>query len=90
VPPPGGAHSPFRGGRGPVLEPDDLDYTREVLRPHLGSSHPPVLLAALYGDEAARSVGYPPLGLSADAGLALARADALAAAEGPEAAISAP
>jgi len=63
----------FAEARGPLLDPEDLAYTRGVLAPHLEAKHPPVVFAALYGDGAARSVGYPPLGLSAWAGLALAR-----------------
>jgi hypothetical protein len=78
----------FAVARGPLLDPDDLDYSRGVLAPHLTSSHPPVVFPCLYGDAAARSVGYPPLGLSAWAGLAVARADGLAASESPERALA--
>ena len=51
---------------------DELDYTRQVLAPLRQSDHWPTCFAALYGDEAAREVGFPPLGLGALAGLALA------------------
>ncbi|HEY5908752.1 MAG TPA: hypothetical protein VIZ31_11965 [Vicinamibacteria bacterium] len=78
----------FAAARGPLLEPEDLDYSRGVLAPHLSSTHPPVVFTCLYGDSAARSVGYPPLGLSAWAGLAVARADGLAAPEPPERALA--
>ena len=61
--------------RTPVLDPDDLAYTREVLGPHLRCEERPVIMAALFGDEAATELGYRPLGLSARAGLALALAD---------------
>ena len=54
------------------LDGDDLAYTREVLRPHRDAADQPTLMAALFGDEAARDLGYAPLGLSARAGLALA------------------
>lgn len=54
------------------LDAEELAYTREVLRPHLNSTHWPTIFAALYGDEAARAVGFPPLGLSHRAGFALA------------------
>jgi hypothetical protein len=37
----------------------------------------PTLVAALYGDDAARACGYPPLGLSANAGFDLALAQRL-------------
>jgi len=58
-----------------TLEADDLDYTRYVITPYLESDAHPVIMAALYGDVAAHSLGYPPLGLSANAGFALAKAD---------------
>ena len=64
----------FAGARQPELAADDLAFTRAVLTPLLTSSHAPTIAAALYGDAAARSVGYAPLGLSPWAGLALARA----------------
>ncbi len=51
---------------------DDLEYTRTVLEPLRESIHPPTLMVALYGDDAARSLGYPALGLSASAGFELA------------------
>jgi hypothetical protein len=58
----------------PTLDIDDLRYTREVLAPLLGSSDRPTVIAALFGDAAARELGYPPLGLSPRAGLELAQA----------------
>ena len=60
----------------PALDADDLAYTREVLAPLLDADDKPTLVAALFGDDAARDLGYTPLGLSRNAGLALARADA--------------
>ncbi|MEF2280137.1 hypothetical protein V3W47_17735 [Deinococcus sp. YIM 134068] len=54
------------------INAEELAYTREVLCPHLDSTHWPTIFAALYGDEAARAVGFPPLGLSHRAGFALA------------------
>jgi hypothetical protein len=56
----------------PVLEPDDLLYTREVLQPYLARTDRATHIAALFGDAAARQLGYQPLGLSERAGLALA------------------
>jgi hypothetical protein len=50
------------------LERDELEYTRQVLAPLLQSTHWPTCFAALYGDEAAREVSYPALGLPALAG----------------------
>ena len=54
------------------LDTDDLAYTHEVLAGHLHAVDQPTLIAALFGDEAARDLGYQPLGLSARAGLGLA------------------
>ena len=57
----------------PALDPDELTYTHDVLTPLLETpaSNMPVIVAALFGDRAAASLGYPPLGLSDNAGLAL-------------------
>jgi hypothetical protein len=54
------------------LARDDLDYSREVIKPLLEATEKPVQVACLYGDEAAKSVGYQPLGLSHRAGFAVA------------------
>ena len=59
----------------PVLDRDDLDYTREVIAPYLDTKDYPTIISCLFGDEAARSLGYAPLGLRARAGLALALHD---------------
>ena len=72
----------------PQLDPDDLDYTREILAAYRMASELPVVFACLYGDEAARSVGYPPVGLSPRAGLALALAEAYEQALIPEQALN--
>jgi hypothetical protein len=61
----------------PTLEAEDLAYTREVVGPCLEARDQPTIVACLFGDEAARSLGYPPLGLSERAGFALALADAV-------------
>jgi hypothetical protein len=63
------------GCAGPVLEADDLAYTREIVTPHLSASDQPTLMACLLGDAAARALGYAPQGLSERAGLALALHD---------------
>jgi hypothetical protein len=51
-----------------TLEPGELEYTRQVLEPLLASDHWPTIFASLYGDEAAKEVGFPPLGLGRLAG----------------------
>jgi hypothetical protein len=58
--------------RGPTLDADDLVYTREVLAPHLDADDRRTNIECLFGDAAARSLGFTPRGLSAWAGLALA------------------
>ena len=59
----------------PVLDGDDLAYTRVAIAPHLDASDRATLVACLFGDAAARALGYPPHGLSERAGLALALHD---------------
>ncbi len=54
------------------LPREDLAYTQTVLEPLLENTDKPTLLAALFGDEAAKHVGYHALGLSHQAGLELA------------------
>jgi hypothetical protein len=60
------------GARNPVLEPNRLVHAREVLRPILDREDQATLIAALFGDEAARELGHEPLGLPPRAGLAVA------------------
>ena len=74
-----GAALAFAGASEPVLSAEDLEYTREVIRPYLDASvfeESPTVFACMYGDEAARRVGYPALGFSRRAGCALALAEA--------------
>ncbi len=60
------------GATTPVLDEEDIAYTREVLREYVLATDRATLVAALFGDGAARGLGYEPLGLSPRAGLALA------------------
>jgi hypothetical protein len=60
---------------------EELEYSRAVIAAHLESTHQPTVIACLYGDEAAKELGYPALGLSKNAGFQLALADALEARE---------
>ena len=64
------------GCAGPVLDAEDLAYTREVLIPHLGAEDKRTAIECLFGDAAARTLGFTPRGLSPWAGLALALHDA--------------
>ena len=61
----------------PALDADDLAYTREVIEPLRDATDRATIMACLFGDEAATSLGYRPQGLSERAGLALALQDAL-------------
>jgi hypothetical protein len=56
----------------PVLEPDDLAYTEEVISAYLHVTDMRTAIECLYGDTAGRTLGFTPRGLSANAGLALA------------------
>jgi hypothetical protein len=59
----------------PSLDPDDLEYTRDVIAAHRGAQDRATIMACLFGDAAARALGYSPQGLSERAGLALALHD---------------
>ena len=56
----------------PSLDADDLEYTRRVIEPHLSAKDRATVMACLFGDTAARALGYQPQGLSDRAGFALA------------------
>ncbi|MEO1399757.1 MAG: hypothetical protein AAFV72_00725 [Cyanobacteria bacterium J06635_1] len=64
------------GRQAPALSDEDLAYTREVITPCLNATEQPTQIACLFGDVAARELGYPPQGLSDRAGLALALCEA--------------
>jgi hypothetical protein len=66
------------GCSGPVLDPDDIDYTREVLTPFLDARDKRTVIECMFGDLAGRTLGFTPRGLSHWAGLALALHDAQA------------
>ena len=67
-----GLAAAFAGLRPLALDQDDLTYSREVIHPYLDSTRFPTIFACLYGDRAAKSVGYPALGLPPRAGYAIA------------------
>jgi hypothetical protein len=75
-------------GAFPSLPADELARARDIIRSHLDETSFPVAFAAMYGDEAAISVGYPPLGLPPRAGFQVALADALAERRDPVAALT--
>jgi hypothetical protein len=66
------------GCTGPMLDDEDIAYTREVLAPHLGATDKRTCIECLFGDSAGRTLGFTPRGLSPWAGLALALHDARA------------
>jgi hypothetical protein len=62
----------------PVLDADDLEYTREVIEPFGDATEMRTAVECLFGDDAARGMGFTPRGLSPWAGIALALHDARA------------
>ena len=60
----------------PVLDPEDIAYTREVLIPFLEDEDMRTCIECLFGDAAGGTLGFTPRGLSSLAGLALALHDA--------------
>ena len=60
----------------PEFEPAALARTREIIESHLQESDLPVVTACFFGDDAAEALGFPRLGLTENAGLALALHDA--------------
>jgi len=66
------------GCGGPVLDAEDIAYTREVIGPFLEADDMRTCIECLFGDEAGRTLGFTPRGLSPRAGLALAYHDAAA------------
>ncbi len=63
---------------GPVLDEEDIDYTREVLKDFQGADDKRTIIECLFGDPAGQTLGFAPRGLSHWAGLALALHDARA------------
>lgn len=64
------------GCTAPVLDEEDIIYTRQVLAPFLDADDKRTGIECLFGDEAGRTLGFTPRGLSPWAGLALALHDA--------------
>jgi hypothetical protein len=56
----------------PSLDDDGLEYTRKVIASNLDSKDYSIIITSLFGDAAAASLGYAPLGLSEGAEFALA------------------
>jgi hypothetical protein len=64
------------GCAGPVLDDEDIAYTRAVLVPFLDADDMRTAIECLFGDAAGRTLGFTPRGLSPWAGLAVALHDA--------------
>lgn len=62
----------FAGLNEPQLTAEELAYSLDVIAPYLDTSSYPTDFACIWGDTAAASLGYTPLGLPPGAGLALA------------------
>jgi hypothetical protein len=60
----------------PSLDADDLRYTRTIITPYLDAHDRGTVIPCLFGDSAAKALGYTPQGLTDRAGLALALHDA--------------
>jgi hypothetical protein len=72
----------WAGCDGPVLDPEDIAYTREVLVPSLDATDKRTVMECLFGDGPCATLGFAPRGLSPWAGLALALHDARATVAG--------
>jgi hypothetical protein len=71
-----GAVMAMAGCSEPILDTEDIAYTREVLIPFLETNAMRTCIECLFGDAAGRTLGFTPRGLSRWAGLALALHDA--------------
>jgi hypothetical protein len=71
-----GAVMAMAGCTEPVLDPEDIAYTREVLALFMEAEDMRACIECLFGDDAGRTLGFTPRGLSPWAGLALALHDA--------------
>jgi hypothetical protein len=64
------------GCTAPIIDAEDINYTREVLVPYLDAEDMRTTIECLFGDAAGRTLGFTPRGLSPWAGLALVLHDA--------------
>ena len=63
------------GCTGPLLDGEDIGYSREVLASFLDAEDMRTCIECLFGDEPGNTLGFTPRGLSPWAGLALALHD---------------
>jgi hypothetical protein len=70
-------------GEVPSLDATVLAHARTIVAEYRATTSAQIIFACLFGDAAATSVGYDPLGLGPDAGLEVGLADALASGVAP-------
>jgi hypothetical protein len=71
-----GAALNFAGEK--ISLPDlDVEISKSIIKQYLNTEDFTIIFAAMYGDAAAESVGYTPLGLKSMAGFAVAQAEAI-------------
>ena len=68
-----GAVQAWAGGPSQSPHAAEIAFTRDLIAPLLDAADMPTILSVLFGDPAARELGYTPLGLEDRAGLLLAR-----------------
>ncbi len=71
-----GAVMTMAGCSGPVLDEEDIAYTRAVIDPFLDANDMRTVVECMFGDAAGQTLGFTPRGLSPWAGIALALHDA--------------
>lgn len=59
----------------PIMDEEEIEYTREVIAPHLDSTDKRTIMECLFGDAAGKTLGFTPQGLGHWAGLAVALHD---------------
>lgn len=60
----------------PEISLEEIGYTRQIIAPFLNEGDMATTISCLFGDAAGKTLGFAPLGLSHDAGLAVALEDA--------------
>lgn len=59
----------FQANQSQMLDEEELEYTLEILTPHLNSDAYDIKVSGFFGDSAAKALGYEPLGISDRAGM---------------------
>lgn len=61
----------------PEISAEEIAYSRQVIAPFLNEADMATTISCLFGDAAGKTLGFAPLGLSYNAGLAVALEDAI-------------